>query len=229
MFVRRSDVSLRDSIHLESCVTGANAMSSSEDGSAAPSSFERTKRSIEGSAVTRPGITGFQSVAGVSVASIATLRGPVRRSRYGAIDSRHESAACCRSAGVNSTCTSFSASANVSGETAGPDPLPVPKVGGAPAGGDCAVCELAGGCVSLRQAVAATRKVSGALIRNCRLVFISSFFRWGLKSALDQERFNFGVATAEGPVHRGHVHRASAREHHVAEALAVLSRHAAVL
>src|ERR1051326_4589704 len=90
MFVRRSDVSLRDSIHLESCVTGANAMSSSEDGSAAPSSFERTKRSIEGSAVTRPGITGFQSVAGVSVASIATLRGPVRRSRYGAIDSRHE-------------------------------------------------------------------------------------------------------------------------------------------
>ena len=70
-----------------------------------------------------PGSIGFQSVAGASVAAIATLRGPVRRSRYGAIDVRHESAACCRSAGVIVTCISFSASANVAGVTAGPEPV----------------------------------------------------------------------------------------------------------
>ena len=79
-----------------------------------------------------PGSIGFQSVAGASVSAIATFRGPVRRSRYGASDRRHESAACCRSAGVIVTCISFSASANVAGVTAGPEPAPVPNVGGAP-------------------------------------------------------------------------------------------------
>src|SRR5947209_6085839 len=91
--VSRSDFSWRDSIHLDNWETGANAMSSSEDGNGAPSAFERTNRSDNGGAV-RPGSIGFHSVAGASVASMVTLRGPVRRSRYGASDSRHESAAC---------------------------------------------------------------------------------------------------------------------------------------
>src|ERR1700749_3294426 len=103
MFVSRSEVSCRDSIHLDSLVTGEKAMSSSDDGSGTPSSFERMNLSgTDDNAI--PGSIGFQSVAGASAASIATLRGPVRRSRYGAIDSRQESAACWRSAGVIVTC-----------------------------------------------------------------------------------------------------------------------------
>ena len=67
-------------------------------------------------------------------------------------------------------CTSFSASANVSAVTGGPEPGPVPKVGGAPAvvdaggldaGADCGAV----GAASLHAAVA-TRNPSGALIRN---------------------------------------------------------------
>ena len=107
-------------------------------------------------------------MAGESVAAIANLRGPVRRSRYGASDCRHESAACCRSAGVIVTCISRSASANVAGVTSGPDPVPVPNVGGAP--GVTGVCEFVGGV--LRQAAAATSTPSGARIRNWRRVFI---------------------------------------------------------
>ena len=80
-----------------------------------------------------PGSIGFQRVAGESVAAIATLRGPVRRSKYWASEVRQVSAACCRSAAVIVTCISFSASAKVSGVTGGPAPAPVPNVGGAPA------------------------------------------------------------------------------------------------
>src|SRR5581483_3730738 len=117
-------------------------MASSDDGSGAPSAFDRTNRSRDGNTAS-PGSIGFQSVAGASVASIATFRGPVRRSRYGASDWRHESAACWRSAGVIVTCTSFSASANVADVTTGPEPVPVPNVGGAPATGGVD-CEPAG-------------------------------------------------------------------------------------
>jgi hypothetical protein len=87
-----------------------------------------------------PGSIGFQSVPGASVAASEILRGPARRSRYGASDRRQESAACCRSACVIVTCISFSASANVDAETSGPEPVPVPNVGGAPgvAGAVCA-------------------------------------------------------------------------------------------
>ena len=120
--------------------------------------------SIAGAAI--PGSIGFQTVAGASVSASATLRGPVRRSRYCASDCRHESAACCRSAAVIVTCISFSASANVAAVTAGPEPAPVPNVGGAPgvpaAGVDCE----AGVGVSLLHAAAVTRKPSGARIRN---------------------------------------------------------------
>src|SRR5262249_6643044 len=168
----RSEVSRRDSIHLDSCVTGANAMSSSDDGSAAPSGLDRTNRSGADSAVT-PGSAGFQSVAGESVFATATLRGRVRRSRYCASDCRHEPAACCLSAGVIVTCISLSASANVCAVTSGPEPAPVPNVGGAPAvvGVDGALF----GVAELRQALAATRALSGALIRNWRRVFIVLF------------------------------------------------------
>src|SRR5262249_22662978 len=169
MFVSRTEVSCRDSIHLDSRVTGANAMSSSDDRSAAPSFLDRTNRSSEGAAV-RPGSAGFQSVAGASVSAIATFRGPVRRSRYCASDWRHESAACCRSACVIVICISFSASANVAGATSGPEPAPVPKVGGAPTvvGDDD---ELADGD-GMRHALPATSTPSGARIRNWRRVFI---------------------------------------------------------
>src|SRR5438876_11161620 len=149
MFVSRSDVSFRDSIHWDSWVTGAKAIASSEDGTAALSGFDRTNRSRDGAAAI-PGSIGFQSVAGASVASIATFRGPVRRSKYCASDVRHESAACWRSAGVMVTCISFSASANVAGVTGGPAPAPVPNVGGAPGVSDV-VCEVDDGDL-LRQA-----------------------------------------------------------------------------
>src|SRR5215813_9720801 len=146
-------------------------MSSSDEGSAAPPAFDRTNRSGADSVVT-PGSAGFQSVAGASVSAIATLRGPVRRSRYCASDWRHEPAACCRSAGVIVTCISLSASANVCAVTSGPEPAPVPKVGGAPA--VVGVDEVSVGVAELRHALAATNAPRGALIRNWRRVFILS-------------------------------------------------------
>src|SRR5882724_13538599 len=143
-------------------------MASSDDGSGVGSAFVRTNLSAD-DGNTSPGSMGFQSVAGASVSAIATLCGPVRRSKYGASDVRHESAACWRSAGDIVICISFSASANVSGVTTGPVPLPVPNVGGAPA--VVGVCELVVEG-SLRRETAATSKPRGARIRNCRLVFI---------------------------------------------------------
>ena len=86
-----------------------------------------------------PGRTGFQIVAGATDASIATLRGPTRRSRSGAIDVRQLFDAISRSAGVIVTSTSFSASAKVFGETSGPTPRAVLNAGGAPGGG--ALCD----------------------------------------------------------------------------------------
>ena len=81
-----------------------------------------------------PGIAGFHRLAGASPGSSATLRGPVRRSYSGAMETRQLPAACARSAGVNCTCTSFSASANVAAVTSGPTEGPVPKAGGMPGG-----------------------------------------------------------------------------------------------
>jgi hypothetical protein len=68
------------------------------------------------------------------------------------------------------TCINFSASAKVAGETAGPLPAPVPKVGGAPGvvGVDCEPDDN----YLLRQAAAATSTASGACTRNWRRVFI---------------------------------------------------------
>jgi hypothetical protein len=75
---------------------------------------------------------GVHTVAGATSASSDTLRGPVRRSRSGASDRCQLAAAISRSAGRSVTCTSFSASANVDGDTGGPVTGPVPNVGGAP-------------------------------------------------------------------------------------------------
>src|SRR5437870_4974926 len=168
MLVSLSDVSFRDSIHLDNCVTGAKAIASSEPGNAALSAFDLTNRARDDDAA-MPGSIGFQRVAGASAGAIVNFRGPVRRSRYCASDVRHVSAACCRSASVIVTCISFSASANVAGETAGPEPAPVPNVGGAPgvSGGDCEPDDP----VLLRQE-AATSTAIGAVIRNWRRVFI---------------------------------------------------------
>jgi hypothetical protein len=80
MSVSRSEVICRDSIQRESCVTGAKAIASSDAGSGALSAVDRTNRSRGGPGGI-PGSMGFHSIAGVSVAAIATLRGPVRRSR----------------------------------------------------------------------------------------------------------------------------------------------------
>ena len=134
MLVSRSDVIFLSAIHRDSCVTGANAIASSVDGSAVESLFERTNRSCAGPTGS-PVSAGFHRVAGAMVASSGTFRGPTRRSRYGAIDERQLAAAICRSASVIVTCASFSASANVAADTAGPAPFAVPNVGGAPAGG----------------------------------------------------------------------------------------------
>src|SRR5579872_35834 len=162
MPVNLSDVSCRAWIQRDKSETGAKAMSSSETGKARTGPGERTKRSrVTGCTI--PGSIGFQSSAGVSVGAIVILRGPVRRSRYGAIDSRQDAAACWRSAGVIVTCTSFSASANVAGVTSGPTPAAFPNVGGAP-GGDAGAdvdCEPGDGASTL-QAADVTRKPRGA-------------------------------------------------------------------
>ena len=79
MFVSRCEVNLRVSIQRESCVTGANARFSSRAGSGPASDALRTNRSRSGPAFC-PGSTGSHREAGASVASSATLRGPVRRS-----------------------------------------------------------------------------------------------------------------------------------------------------
>ena len=169
MLVSRSEVSCFDSIHRDSSVTGAKAIASSDEGSGL-SAIVRMNRSRDGPAV-RPGSTGFHSIAGASVGAMSTFRGPVRRSRYGASDRGHASAASCRSSCVIATCINFSASAKVAGETAGPETGPVPNVGGAPAvaGVDC---DAAGGAPS-RHATAVVRNPSGALIKNWRRVFMA--------------------------------------------------------
>src|SRR4051812_9545169 len=55
-----------------------------------------------------------------------------------------------------------------------------------------------------------------------------SLTRFFFQSALDQQRLDDRIAAAEGAVQRRLVHRAAAREDHVAEALPVRARHPAV-
>src|SRR5262249_12077756 len=100
-------------------------------GSGAAAPALRTNRSCVGPAGT-PGIIGFQSVAGESVLSSSSFRGPVRRSIVDAIERGQLSASCCRSAAVYSTRTSFSASATVAVVIGGPTGGAVPNAGGVP-------------------------------------------------------------------------------------------------
>src|SRR6202521_3249038 len=70
-------------------------------------------------------------------------------------------AAADRSAPPNSTCTSFSASPKVEGETSGPAAGAVPNAGGAPGGGSAGFCDLL-----LHAAVAPTR-ARAVRVTNC--------------------------------------------------------------
>src|SRR3954467_7811390 len=132
MLVRRSDVIALCSIHRESCVTGANAMSASAAGRGRFAAELRTNVSRVGEGASAPSI-GFHRVAGATVVSMETFRGPVRRSSSGAIERGQLSAAIWRSDWVMVTRANFCASANVDADTGGPETGPVPKVGGAPA------------------------------------------------------------------------------------------------
>src|SRR5579871_3258270 len=102
MFVRRVDVSFLLSIHRERCVTGANAMSSSLAGRGVESGALLTNRSRDGPTVWF-GSAGFHLLPGATLASMATLRGPVRRSRRNAIDVRQLAAAIARWGSVSVT------------------------------------------------------------------------------------------------------------------------------
>src|SRR5271169_272396 len=82
----------------------------------------------------RPGSMGSQRVAGASVASSASFRGPVRRSYTEASVLRQLAAATERSGSVNGNCVNFSASAKVETVTSGPTGGPAPNAGGAPGG-----------------------------------------------------------------------------------------------
>jgi hypothetical protein len=81
-------------------------------------------------------------------------------------------AAMSRSAGLMVTCASFSASAKVEDDTAGPAAGAAPNVGGAPgvAGGWLPAVAF---CASPPHATAAPRTLSGAVIRNCLRVFMA--------------------------------------------------------
>src|SRR6201994_2514545 len=160
MLVSCSEVSLRVSIQRDSRVTGANAMSSSLVGSGPGSILLRTNMLRSGPAAL-PGSAASQWDQGANSASSATLRGPTRRSYSGAIALRQLTTASLRSASLNSTWTSFSASAKVSGDTSGPTAGAVAKAGGVPAGGS------AGFFVSLQEETAIPKRPRELLVRNC--------------------------------------------------------------
>lgn len=79
MLVRRSDVSFRDSIHLESFQTGAKATSASFAGSGPASASLRTKRLRMGVPLC-PGRTGFHCEYGTSVEP--SRAGPLRADHF---------------------------------------------------------------------------------------------------------------------------------------------------
>src|SRR5262245_32331137 len=64
---------------------------------------------------------------------------------------------------------------------------------------------------------------SGSLL----LRLLTGLLCW-FQPALDQQRFHARIAAAEGTIHRVGVFGVAARQHHVAESLAVLARHAAM-
>src|SRR5437016_5653741 len=97
------------------------------------------------------------------------VRGPVRRSYREARFTRQDSAASARSAGVKFTCTSFSASAKVAGDTSGPTAGPVPNAGGAPGGSSVGSCASSPAWPSalLPEATAAPMRPSEVCAKKC--------------------------------------------------------------
>src|SRR5438552_5502273 len=95
------------------------------------------------------------------------VRGPVRRSYREARFTRQDSAASARSAGVKFTCTSFSASAKVAGDTSGPTAGPVPKAGGAPGGSCVGSCATSASwiCALLFEVTAAPMRPSDVWVK----------------------------------------------------------------
>jgi hypothetical protein len=160
MLVSRSEVSWRFSIQRDSRVTGAKAISSSLVGSGPGSLLLRRNRLRAGPAVW-PGSVASQCDQGASSVSSATLRGPTRLSYRGAIPLRQLATACLRSASLNSTCTSFSASANVRGDTSGPTAGAVAKAGGAPGGNSEVFCSW------VQEVTAIPKRPREPLAKNC--------------------------------------------------------------
>ena len=132
MFVSRSDVSFR-------CLDPARQLRDRREGdvgvvrraAAGVGAVLRTKR-VARRHRRSPGSIGFQCVAG----AIVGLDRDLARSGAALEERRHRRAPGLRRhaplGGVIVTCASFSASANVAGETAGPAAGAVPNVGGAP-------------------------------------------------------------------------------------------------
>src|SRR5690348_2837300 len=102
---------------------------------------------------------GFQREAGAKPGSSATFRGPLRRSYKGAMVLDQVLAAIARSPSVIRTCISFSASAKVAGETAGPADGPSPNAEGIPAGASPPCCAVV--------ATAEPRRNKDVWVRNC--------------------------------------------------------------
>src|SRR5262249_17520092 len=151
------------SIHRDSCVTGANAIAASLDGSGPGSMLLRAKRSFAG--IVLPAIVhGSQCSAGETLSAGRILRGPTRRPRGGAIAVRQLPTIIDFAASELVTCTSFSASVNVAVDTSGPTAAPVLNAGGAPGvAGVPAVPDVAAGfCSSPRQAATTPSRPTGA-------------------------------------------------------------------
>lgn len=157
-------------------------MSPSFAGSGPGSADERTNRSRVGTRAATAR-TGSHSVAGESSGANSTFRGPVRRSSVDASVRGHDSAIIARSASVLVTWASFSASANVADEMAGPLRADVPNATGAPGVDGAAGKSLPLGGCSPRQAAATETKPRGALRRNWRRVFTSGAHEREEKSA----------------------------------------------
>src|SRR5258705_7443352 len=99
MLVSRSLVSVLPSTQCESLLTGANAISRSEEGSGPGSVWLRRKR-FELGPDGRVGSTDRTIEKGWMSSGMATRRGPVRRSKRGAIALRQFAAACARFAAL---------------------------------------------------------------------------------------------------------------------------------
>ena len=161
MCASRSALSCLLSIQRESCVTVANAMSSSRAGREASAALLRTNRSPRPIGEI-PAIIGSQRVAGATVDSRASFRGPTRRSYTDASVRRQVAAAIVLSSSRSGNCTSFSASANVVTDTSGPNAGPAPNAVGAPGGSVDRFCACA------RNEAAAASAPNELKVRNSR-------------------------------------------------------------